>query len=112
MNKEFTCIVCPKGCKIKVKGDEITGYTCLRGLNYVKQEITLPKRTITSTVKVSNRDIMCPCKTSGDIDKKLIFDVMKEINKAKINAPIKINDVIIKNVLNTNIDILSTKNID
>ena len=39
MKKEFICIVCPKGCHISVDGDNITGYTCPRGLNYVKQEL-------------------------------------------------------------------------
>ena len=36
MKKEYICIVCPKGCHIVVDGDKISGYTCLRGLNYVK----------------------------------------------------------------------------
>ena len=51
MKKEYICIVCPKGCHIVVDGENISGYTCLRGLNYVKQESIDPRRTLTTTVK-------------------------------------------------------------
>lgn len=112
MSKEFICIICPKGCHIKVDGDNITGYTCLRGLNYVKQESVNPVRTLTSTVLVDGeKDLVCPVKTSGEIPKKEIFNVMNEINKIKVKKPIKMNQVLIENVLNLGVDIISTKEI-
>jgi CxxC motif-containing protein len=36
---------------------------------------------------------------------------MKEINKVTINAPVKIGDIVIKNVLETGVDVIATKNI-
>ncbi len=113
MNKIFTCIVCPKGCQIHVDGDLISGNSCPRGKNYVLQEIKNPTRIVTSSFKVKNSSsLVCPCKTSGPINKELIFDLMKEINKVEIEVPIKIGQIIIENVLNTGIDVISTKEID
>lgn len=113
MEKEFICIVCPKGCRIKVDDNEnITGYTCLRGLNYVKEELTCPKRMLTSTVKVSNRkDTYVSVKTSSSISKDLLLDVMKELKKIRVEAPISMHQVLIKNIFDTNIDIISTKEV-
>lgn len=113
MEKEFICIVCPKGCRIKVdnKGN-ISGYTCLRGLNYVKEELTCPKRMLTSTVKVSNRkDTYVSVKTSSSIPKDLLLKVMEELKKASVEAPIKMHQVLLKNIFDTNVDIIATKEI-
>ena len=44
-------------------------------------------------------------------DKKLIFDVLNELKKVTIKAPVKIGDVIIENVLNTNVDIIASRNV-
>ena len=38
--------------------------------------------------------------------------VMEEINKIMAKAPIKVGDVLIKNVLDTGVDVVATKNID
>ena len=113
MEKEFICIVCPKGCRIKVDNEgNISGYTCLRGLNYVKEELTCPKRMLTSTVKVSNRkDTYVSVKTSSSIPKDLILKVMEELKKASVVAPIKMHQVLLKNIFDTNVDIIATKEI-
>ena len=88
--KEFICIVCPRGCHIKVDGENITGYTCKRGLEYVKQESVAPKRTVTSTVKVKNGDLrVVSCRTTEPIDKNKMFDLMNIINKIEVEAPVK-----------------------
>ena len=113
MEKEFICIVCPKGCRIKVDNEgNISGYTCLRGLNYVKEELTCPKRMLTSTVKVSNRkDTYVSVKTSSSIPKDLLLKVMEELKKASVEAPVKMHQVLVKNIFDTNVDIIATKEI-
>ena len=113
MEKEFICIVCPKGCRIKVDNEgNISGYTCLRGLNYVKEELTCPKRMLTSTVKVSNRkDTYVSVKTSSSIPKDLLLKVMEELKKASVEAPVKMHQVLLKNIFDTNVDIIATKEI-
>ena len=114
MKKELTCIICPKGCRISVEfdGDTLTkieGNTCKRGEVYAKDETFNPKRTITSTVKTSDGKTIS-VKTNKPIDKKLMFECMKEINNVQAELPICIGDIVIKNVLGTDVDIIATQN--
>ncbi len=111
--KEFICIVCPRGCHLKVDDNmNVTGNTCPRGKVYALNEITNPTRMITSTVAIESSELCrVPVMTSSPIPKGKIFDVMAEINKVRVKAPVKINDVIIKNVLGLNSDIIATRNI-
>ncbi len=111
--KEFICIVCPRGCHLKVDDDmNVTGNTCPRGKVYALNEITNPTRMITSTVAIESTELRrLPVMTSAPIPKGKIFDVMAEIDKVRIKAPVRINDVIIKNVLGLDSDIIATRNI-
>ena len=112
--KEFTCIICPRGCLLKIDDNmNVTGNTCPRGKDYAISELTNPVRTITSSVRVNNReDLLASVKTSGSIPKGKIFDVMEEINKLSVSAPTRIGDVVAKDILGLGVDILITKNID
>ncbi|MDO4556629.1 MAG: DUF1667 domain-containing protein, partial [Lachnospiraceae bacterium] len=51
-----------------------------------------------------------PVKTSSDIPKGKITDVMGEINKVTVQSPVHVGDVIIKDVLGLGVDIVSAKN--
>ncbi len=110
--KEFTCIICPNGCKVTVDDNgNISGNKCPRGATYVKQESTHPVRTVTSTCKVvGNPEYrVVPCKTDGAIPKEKIFDVMHEINKVSVEFPVKMHQVLIENVCGTGINVIATK---
>ena len=111
--KELTCIVCPRGCRLTIDDNlNVTGNSCPRGAQYAKDEMTNPKRMITSIVRVKNREnCVVSVKTSTSIPKGMIFQVMEEINKVGVNAPTKIGDVAIKDVLGTGADIIITKNV-
>ena len=112
--KEFTCIICPRGCRLTIDDNQnVTGNFCIRGKQYAISEVTNPVRTITSSVRVSNReDLLVSVKTSGPIPKGKIFDVMEEINKLSVNAPTHIGDVVKGNILGLGVDIIITKNIE
>lgn len=110
---ELICIVCPQGCHLKVdeeNGYEVKGNSCPRGAEYGKKELVNPTRVITTTVAIEGgiyRRI--PVKTAGDIPKGMIFDIMEEINKVVVKAPIKVGDIIIENVLGTGVNVVSAK---
>lgn len=113
MTRDLTCIICPKGCNIKVEIEEgkvkkIEGNTCKRGYDYAYSEVTNPVRTITSTIKLENGKIIS-VKTDKPIPKGLIFKCMEEINKATVKAPVKIGDILIENILDTGSNIVATK---
>ena len=111
--KELICITCPRGCHLSVDDNlNVTGNMCPRGAMYAKAELTHPVRMVTSTVVVNAKgECRLPVKTKEPIPKELIFKVMEEIDKVQVNAPIKIGDVVIKNVLGTGVDIVATKDI-
>ena len=111
--KELTCIVCPRGCHLVVDDHKnVTGNFCPRGAKYAVNELTHPVRMLTSTVKIdSKNEDRLPVKTRVAISKDLIFKAMEEINKVSVKAPIFIGDVIIKNVANSGVDVIATKEI-
>ena len=115
--KEFVCICCPMGCHLVVDDSDknniiVTGNTCPRGKNYGINEVTAPKRMVTSSIKVNNgKDDVVSVKTKDAIPKELIFDVLNELKGLEVNAPVNIGDVIIKNVLNTGVDIVASRNV-
>jgi CxxC motif-containing protein len=113
--RELTCIVCPRGCALKVElSDEgavisVSGNICKRGETYANSECTNPQRTVTSTVRCEDGEVVS-CKTSTTVPKALVFDVMKEINAAVAPNDVKIGDVVISNILNTGADVIITSN--
>ena len=115
---EMVCIKCPVGCKLKIlmdennKIEEITGFKCPRGKEYAIQEILNPKRIIPTNVKVLNGDLeIVSVKTSCEIPKEKISEIMGFVKTLKVEAPVNIGQVIAKNILGTEADLVATKNI-
>ncbi len=114
--KELVCIVCPRGCTMKLEGTgadiKVTGNSCKRGLNFAISEMTEPKRTICSTVKTAFPEIpVIPVRVSADIPKDRIFDVMKEINSITVTEKIGRGEPVIENVLGLGVDVIATSGI-
>jgi CxxC motif-containing protein len=119
MVKEIICIICPRGCRIKVEGEgkgivKIDNNLCKRGYEYSKSEFINPCRILTSSVKLlsSHGRRMMPVRSTKPIPKEFILDCMKVIKKISIEAPVKINQVIISDILGTGIDIISCMSIN
>ncbi|QUH21215.1 DUF1667 domain-containing protein [Alkaliphilus sp. B6464] len=115
--RDMVCIVCPLGCKLKVikneesqNGYTVEGNKCFRGMNYGITEMTNPTRVLTTTVIISGSSIRrLPVKTSGPIPKHLIEEAMKIINEIEVKTPIKVGQVIIKNILGTGVDVIASR---
>ena len=113
MKRELTCIVCPIGCNLTAEIEDgkvimVSGNTCPRGKVYAQTECVAPMRTITTTVRCQNGEIL-PVKTDRTIPKDKIFEAMKIINNACPVLPISVGDVIIKDVFGSNV--VAVKNI-
>ncbi len=105
---ELICIICPIGCSIKVykvlDNIKIEGALCPRGVNYARQEILDPKRIVMSVVKVKNGDLpVVSVKTDVPIPKKCINEIMRLTALIEVEAPIKIGQVIVKDVCGANL---------
>jgi len=115
--KIIRCIVCPTGCEIKVKkevGEKVTfeGYTCERGLEYAQQEFYEPKRILTSTMRIENGLLpLIPVRTDKAILKEKLKDVLVEIAKKELQAPIKMGDILIENILGLGANIIASRDL-
>lgn len=119
MEKEVICILCPLGCKLQVNLDPsdpenftLRGQLCKKGREYAYEEITNPTRTVTSTVVIYDAVLpRLPVKTSKPIPKDMIIPVVEKIAGVEIAGPVKMGDIIIKNVLDTGADIVATRSL-
>jgi len=109
--KEFTCIVCPNGCSLRYDEDthSVTGNRCPRGAKYAENEMTHPMRSLTSTIRTTLPEYpVISVRTSTEVPKGMIPEVMKAINKSLVEDYLPLNSVVIKNVLSTGADIITT----
>lgn len=111
--RNLTCIVCPMGCQMTVTrmpdSIAVTGHTCKRGETYAIQEVTLPTRVITSSVRVTGSDLpLCPCKTAGAVPKSMIPQCLEAIRNVTVAAPVAIGDVLIPDIEGTGIALVAT----
>ena len=114
MKRKITCVVCPKGCQMvaeQIDADwQISGHSCPRGEKHALSEITNPVRSLTSTVRVSNRtDTMVSVKSDRPVAKESMFDIMKIIRSTEVEAPVFIGDILLSNVDGCNI--VATKDV-
>ena len=108
IEKNMTCIICPRGCLMKIIKDEngicVEGNSCPKGKDYAESELTNPTRTVTSSVFVENREgKSVSVKTDRPVSKKKVFDVMAIIRSTNATAPVKIGDVLCADVYGCNI---------
>ena len=114
--RELTCIGCPIGCalRVEIQGEKITvqGNACPRGEKYAKDEVTCPVRMVTSTVRLDGGAIArVPVKTAREVPKERVLDCMAEIRRAKVGAPVRIGDVLIRDCAGTGVDVIATRSV-
>lgn len=115
-DRKITCIVCPNSCELEITEENedyiVKGNMCPRGEKFAINEVKNPKRTVCSTVKtIFENKSRLPVRTNGEIPKAYVGELMKVLSRVIITEPVAINDVIIKNVLDTGIDIIATSNL-
>ncbi len=114
----MNCILCPRGCHLTVTqdGDNITveGNTCPRGKQYGINELTHPMRTVTTSVYVKDpgRDKMLSVKTSQAIPKEKIEEVLGIVKGIQATVPVKVGDVLVKDIAGTEADLVATRTIE
>ena len=110
---EIICIECPRGCRLTVTDEkEIVGNFCPRGKVYGLAEITNPVRSVTSTVRLRSNEITrLPVRTSRPVPKGMLMDVMRVIRQTSANAPVHCGDVLVKNILGLDADLVATRDV-
>jgi len=115
----MTCVICPKSCEMTVESENqklisVTGHKCKRGIKYARDEIKHPRRTLTSTVIITNGGEIkfMPVKTDKPVAKDKIFEAMKEINKIKIEAPVKMGDILYYDFMESGINLVAGRDVE
>jgi len=114
--KHFTCVTCPLGCEIDVElqgGNVVSmeGNKCQKGKEFVLQELEEPMRILTTTVPIKGAKwAMLPVRTDKAIPKRLLFKVIEQLADIELQAPVKMYDMILKNIAGTGANIVATRN--
>lgn len=71
------------------------------------------KDIFTSVVRVKGNDRykVVPVRSTEQVEKKLWIEISKVLSRIYVSVPIQLGSIICKNVLNTGIDIVSTREI-
>ena len=121
---QFNCTTCPSECLLTVEVERdadgvvaevrsATGNRCPRGDKFAHQELTCPMRVLTTTVAVSGGDeALLPVRTAEAIPLELHVQAMDLIRGLVVNAPIRMGDVVLEDLLGTNIDLAASMDID
>ena len=120
IEKEFICDVCPNGCTIKAQYEEgnppkhisAEGMRCPRGKTWIQQEIENPMRTFSTSVLVDGGEFLeASVRLTKPVPLSKVFDIMAEIRKIKLQAPLAIGDVILTNPAGTETEVIVTRNV-
>lgn len=121
---QFNCTTCPSECLLTVEIERdvngnvarvrsVTGNSCPRGDKFAHQELTCPMRVLTTTVAVSGGDeALLPVRTAEAIPLALHAQAMALIRGLVVNAPIRMGDIVLEDLLNTDIDLIASMDIN
>ncbi len=113
--REFICVTCPVGSSIRaiVDGDqviEIVGNSCKRGEAFVREEISNPRRMLTTTVSVDDGILpLVPVHSSQALPKHLVQEAAKLLRGVHLQAPIASHQTVMTNILGTGVDIVTSR---
>ena len=108
------CICCPAGCHLEItRGDDgaikVSGNNCPRGDKYARQEVTDPRRTVTTTVAaVNNPHCRIPVKSTAPVPMAMIPELLQALYALEIPLPVALGDIILKDYRQSGIDIVAT----
>lgn len=113
---DIICVACPKGCRLEARRKNgellVANAGCKRGKDYAVGEINDPRRMVTSTVRVNDGiHPLAPVYTESPFPKGKINDLLQEISQVQLHAPVKYRQVIIKDALNTGINVLASRDL-
>jgi CxxC motif-containing protein len=113
--KHFVCVVCPIGCEIDIVHDgskiiSMEGNKCEKSVEFVSQELIEPMRILTTTVRIrGSRWPVIPVRTDKSVPKRLFPRIMKELRRIKLQAPISMLDMVVRDIAGTGADIIATR---
>jgi CxxC motif-containing protein len=103
------------GCTLEVSHEgstllNVEGNTCKRGIEYVKRELTDPRRMVATTVKVQGGvHPLVPVYTEAPVPKPRIFELLEDLRELELEAPVMMGQVVLADALGTGINVLASR---
>ena len=121
MEKYFCCTTCPLECKLTVTVDErdnsflaVAGNRCPRGEDFARQEIILPLRVLTTTVRLEDGRgmVLLPVRSDRAFALARHRQAVQELRTLRCQPPIRMGDMLTKNIAGTDAAIIATCDAD
>lgn len=109
------CVTCPMGCGLDVTVADgqvisVEGQGCKRGMAYAQDEISDPRRVVTTTVRVqAGPHPLLPVYTDCPFPKGRIFALLAELRQIAVSAPVQAGQVILADALGTGVNVLASR---
>ena len=86
--KGYTCLVCPLCCELETDGAEVNGARCSKGEGFARQEIIMPLRVLTTTVRCDapTGTKMLPVKTANPVPLHQISPIVRKIKALRVSG--------------------------
>jgi len=114
--RELTCIVCPVGCRarVRVEGGRAVGWEgleCRAGEEYVKREVELPLRDFFTVVRVKGGGVV-PVRSTGPIPRERLLEASRELAGLEVEGPVRVGEVLVRNLLGMGVDVVATGEVE
>ena len=114
VEEKIICITCPKGCTVEVTREGQTVISakagCKRGQEYVRRELTDPRRMVATTVRVRHgTHPLLPVTTAAPFPKPRILELMAALRQLELQAPVIMGQAVLRDALGTGIDVLASR---
>jgi len=118
MLKEYTCIMCPRGCDIEANIEDdlrlvsTEGAGCQKGISYLRQELADPRRNLATSARVLGGSMpLVSIRLTGPIPKARIGEALKAMQALRLEAPVFAGQILIENLGGLGIDVIATRQI-
>ena len=118
MLKEYTCVMCPRGCDMEASLDDdfnlvsTEGAGCPKGISYLRQELADPRRNLATSARVLGGSMpLVSVRLTGPIPKARIGEALKAIQALRLEAPVLAGQILIENLGGLGIDVMATRQV-
>lgn len=117
MQRELTCIICPNGCALCIPFTDgqpgpVSGAACPRGEQYALQELTDPRRTLTSSVLVTGGTLpLASVRLTAPVPRARLGEVMEYIRGLRLAAPVHTGQLLAQDLLGLGADLIATREV-
>ena len=109
MEKYYCCTTCPLECKLTVSVDNsgaflaVAGNRCPRGEEFARQELVLPLRVLTSTVRLEKGAslVLLPVRSDRAFALAKHKQAVEELRSVICRTPVRMGDVVAPKIAGT-----------